>query len=142
MKADDFMKFFSGNYDPSVVAVKMYQRPWEFNITEREIIDTAMGNADVGPKIYTFLPTGKIEEVSKPGIHGYGDQRPSSAIYHPTYILISSWTICETSNTAYLRTIQMIGVIADASNVPNQKLSIKQLFLWLDFILQTKSKLI
>ena len=40
------MQFFSGNYDPSVVAIKMYQRPWEFNITEREIIDTAMGNVD------------------------------------------------------------------------------------------------
>ena len=45
----------------------MYQRPWEFNITEREIIDTAMGNVDVGPKVYKFLPTGKIEEVSTSG---------------------------------------------------------------------------
>lgn len=52
----------SENYDPSVVAIKMYQRPWEFNITEREIIDTAMGNVDVGPKIYKFLQTGKIEQ--------------------------------------------------------------------------------
>ena len=40
----------------------MYQRPWEFNITEREIIDTAMGNVDVGPIIYKFLQTGKIEQ--------------------------------------------------------------------------------
>ena len=40
----------------------MYQRPWEFNITEREIIDTAMGNVDVGPIIYKFLSTGKIEQ--------------------------------------------------------------------------------
>ena len=31
-------------------------------MTEREIIDTAMGNVDVGPKIYQFLPTGKIEQ--------------------------------------------------------------------------------
>ena len=52
----------SENYDPSVVAIKMYQRPWEFNITEREIIDTAMGNVDVGPIIYKFLSTGKIEQ--------------------------------------------------------------------------------
>ena len=66
------MNFFSGNYDPSVVAIKMYQRPWEFNITEREIIDTAMGNVDVGPKVYKFLPTGKIEEVSTSGIHVCG----------------------------------------------------------------------
>ena len=63
-----WIKLFSGNYDPSVVAIKMYQRPWEFNITEREIIDTAMGNVDVGPKIYKFLSTGKIEEVR---IHGF-----------------------------------------------------------------------
>ena len=40
----------------------MYQRPWEFNITEREIIDTAMGNVNVGPMIYKFLETGKIEQ--------------------------------------------------------------------------------
>ena len=53
---------FSANYDPSVVAIKMYQRPWEFNITEREIIDTAMGNVNVGPMIYKFLETGKIEQ--------------------------------------------------------------------------------
>ena len=46
-----------------MVAVKIYQRPWEFNITEREIIDTAMGNVDVGPKIYKFLPTGKLEQA-------------------------------------------------------------------------------
>lgn len=52
----------SGNYDPSVVAVKIFQRPWEFNVTEREIIDTAMGNVDVGPKIYQYLPTGRIEQ--------------------------------------------------------------------------------
>ena len=64
---DEFLEFqyqgFSENYDPSVVAIKMYQRPWEFNMTEREIIDTAMGNVDVGPKIYEFLPTGKIEQL-------------------------------------------------------------------------------
>ena len=69
------MELFSGNYDPSVVVIKMYQRPWEFNITEREIIDTAMGNVDVGPKIYKFLPTGKIEEVSTSGIRGCVSQR-------------------------------------------------------------------
>ena len=54
--------YFSANYDPSVVAIKMYQRPWEFNITEREIIDTAMGNVNVGPMVYKFLETGKIEQ--------------------------------------------------------------------------------
>ena len=41
----------------------MWRRPWEVNMTEREIIDTAMGNVDVGPKIYQFLPTGKIEQL-------------------------------------------------------------------------------
>ena len=46
-----------------MVAVKIYQRPWEFNVTEREIIDTATGNVNVGPKIYKFLPTGKIEQA-------------------------------------------------------------------------------
>ena len=40
----------------------MYQRPWEMNVTELEIIDTAMGEAGVGAKIYQFYPTGKIEE--------------------------------------------------------------------------------
>ena len=40
----------------------MYQRPREVNMTEREIIDTAMGNVDVGPTIYQILPTGKIEQ--------------------------------------------------------------------------------
>ena len=60
--AIEFQKYFSENYDPSVVAIKMYQRPWEFNMTEREIIDTAMGNVNVGPIVYKFVETGKIEQ--------------------------------------------------------------------------------
>ena len=32
------------------------------NVTELEIIDTAMGEAGVGAKIYQFFATGKIEE--------------------------------------------------------------------------------
>ena len=48
--------------EPDKVAIKMYQRPWEMNVTELEIIDTAMGEAGVGAKIYQFYSTGKIEE--------------------------------------------------------------------------------
>jgi len=48
--------------EPDKVAIKMYQRPWEMNVTELEIIDTAMGEAGVGAKIYEFFATGKIEE--------------------------------------------------------------------------------
>jgi len=63
------------NEQVPVVVIKMYNRPWEFNFTEREIIDTNLGKLDVGAQVYKFFynadtvtnpssknPAGKIEE--------------------------------------------------------------------------------
>merc|ERR1719419_66213 len=53
----------------------MYMRPWEFNMTEREIIDTNLGDLKMASKVYQFFynkdtvtdpkskdPAGKIED--------------------------------------------------------------------------------
>jgi len=61
--------------DLSKVVIKMYMRPWEFNMTEREIIDTNLGELKMASKVYQFFynkdtvtdpkskdPAGKIED--------------------------------------------------------------------------------
>ena len=47
---------------PLKVAIKVHRRPWAFDSEKQEIIERAMSNVYVGPKILKYFDGGKIEE--------------------------------------------------------------------------------
>ena len=47
---------------PLKVAVKIHRKPWAFDSENQEIIERAMSNVHVGPKILKYFEDGKIEE--------------------------------------------------------------------------------
>ena len=47
---------------PFKVAVKIHRKPWAFDSENQEIIERAMSNVHVGPKILKYFEGGKIEE--------------------------------------------------------------------------------
>ena len=47
---------------PLKVAVKIHRKPWAFDFENQEIIERAMSNVHVGPKILKYFEDGKIEE--------------------------------------------------------------------------------
>ena len=62
-KVEDNPNFnYFGCHYPFKVAVKIHRKPWAFDSENQEIIEQAMSNVHVGPKILKYFEDGKIEE--------------------------------------------------------------------------------